>query len=141
MCELSLQVGAAAKVERAKRREDNLATVRKQEQQAKDYAAQVRFETRPDVRRVTREHFKARRDYVCEKERQKQEQDRQERQRNLDSFMSIRRPRPAQTPRAPARARRNRTCVSRSRRKNFHRSRRASGSGSETGFGNRGRSW
>ena len=72
-------VGIQAQEERRLRREATKATVRAQEQAAIDYAAQVRYDTRPDVRKETREYFQAQRDSKYKMERDKQEQDRAER--------------------------------------------------------------
>jgi hypothetical protein len=60
----------------------------RQAQQAKDFAEQVRFETRPEVRRVVREYFQARRDALGAAERDKQERDRREKARAQDEFLA-----------------------------------------------------
>lgn len=82
--ETAREAGIQAQIERRRHREEALATVRKQEQEAKDFAAQVRFETRPEVRKNTREFFQAQRDAVCAEERLQQQRDKmvQEHMRN-----------------------------------------------------------
>jgi hypothetical protein len=59
--DLSIAASIASKVERSQRREESLSTKRAQEDQAKHQAAQVRFETRPEVRQEGREMFQAQR--------------------------------------------------------------------------------
>ena len=73
--------------ERRRRREENMRTIRKQEKASRDYAAQVRFETRPEVRKETREYFQALRDDICAGEREKQMLDRKEREGNRQQFL------------------------------------------------------
>ena len=46
-----------------------MTTIRLQEQAARDFAARVRYETRPDVRNETREFFQAQRDDTCAEEK------------------------------------------------------------------------
>ena len=58
------EVGIQAQIERRRRREESLATVRQQTKAAQDFAAQVRFETRPEVRKETRDYFQAKRNKV-----------------------------------------------------------------------------
>ena len=64
-----------------------MTTIRLQEQAARDFAARVRYETRPDVRNETREFFQAQRDDTCAEERQKQEEDRQSRKASMEQYM------------------------------------------------------
>jgi hypothetical protein len=59
--DISIAASIASKVERSQRREESLSTKRAQEEQAKHQAAQVRFETRPEVRQEGREMFQAQR--------------------------------------------------------------------------------
>lgn len=59
--DISIAASIASKVERSQRREESLSTKRAQEDQAKHQAAQVRFETRPEVRQEGREMFQAQR--------------------------------------------------------------------------------
>ena len=59
--EHSMAASIASKVERSQRREHALSTKRREEQDAKDFAAQVRYETRPEVRQEGREMFQAQR--------------------------------------------------------------------------------
>ena len=66
----SMTAAVAGKVERAQRREQSLATKRFAQQQTQEYAAQVRFETRPLVRQESREYFQAQRDAIVAKEKQ-----------------------------------------------------------------------
>ena len=73
--ETARETGIQAQIERRRHREEALATVRKQEQAAKDYAANVRFETRPEVRKDTRDFFQAQRNAVCAEERLQQQRD------------------------------------------------------------------
>jgi hypothetical protein len=82
-------IAIKAKDERRRRREESLATVRAQEQAAKDFAAQVRFETRPDVRRETRDFFQAKRNAVYSEERDKQAQDRRRRGAENERFLAM----------------------------------------------------
>lgn len=79
-------IAAQAQVERRRRREESLATVRKQEQAAADFAARVRFETRPDVRHETREFFQAQRDALCASERDQQQANRRRREAQQKQF-------------------------------------------------------
>ena len=70
------QIAVQAQVDRARRREDSLRTVRSQEQAAKEFAERVKFETRPEVRQETREYFQAQRNAICASERETQEEHR-----------------------------------------------------------------
>ena len=65
-------IACKAQVERQQRREDALATVRKQEREAREFAERVKFETRPEVRELTRDYFQARRDAVYAEEKNRQ---------------------------------------------------------------------
>ena len=70
------KVAAQAKVERAQLRDATQATVRQQAQTTRDFAAQVRYETRPEVRHVSAKYFRTQRDRVCADERERQQADR-----------------------------------------------------------------
>ena len=83
----AVAVGLQAQEERRRRREESLKTVRKQEQAAKDFAAQVRYETRPDVRKETRDYFQAMRDGICASEKEKQNLDRKEIESHRQQFL------------------------------------------------------
>ena len=85
--ESAREAGIQAQIERRRHREEALATVRKQEQAAKDFAAQVRFETRPEVRKDTREFFQAQRDAVCAAERLQQERDKMVQEHARQQFL------------------------------------------------------
>ena len=69
----AIAIGLAAKHARAERKEETKATVRREEQAAKDYAAKVRYETRPEVRQEGASWFQAQRDQKAEESRQKKE--------------------------------------------------------------------
>ena len=69
-------VAQNAQVERARRREASLSTVRKQEHEAREFAQRVKFETRPAVRMETREFFRAQREAICAEERRRKHEDR-----------------------------------------------------------------
>lgn len=53
----------------------------------RNFAAQVRYETRPDVRKVTREHFQRQRDAVCAAEREKQAADKLARVKTHEQYL------------------------------------------------------
>lgn len=71
--ENAIAIGEAAKALRAERREEAKATVRLQEQAARDFTARVRYETRPEVRQESSSLFQHQRDAAAEAARQKQE--------------------------------------------------------------------
>ena len=79
--------GVKSQIERQRRREASLATVKAQEQAAREFAAQVKYETRPDVRKETRDYFQAQRDQKCAEERYHQELDRRKRQALRTEFL------------------------------------------------------
>jgi hypothetical protein len=79
-------IGEAAKIVRAQNKERTKATVRKQEQAAKDFAAHVRHETRPEVRQEGRELYQGMRDHVAAAERDKAEMDRREVEGMQDAY-------------------------------------------------------
>ena len=81
------RVKAQAKVDRAERRQESMTTIRLQEQAAKDFAARVRYETRAEIRKETRDFFQTQRDAVCTDERQKQEEDRRSRKLSMEQYM------------------------------------------------------
>lgn len=80
-------IALQAAEERRERREQSLATVRAQQQAARDFAAQVRHETRPEVRQVTRDYFRAQRDAVCAHERSMIAEGREIREDDKNNFM------------------------------------------------------
>ena len=80
-------IALQAAEERQERKEQSLATVRAQQKAARDFAAQVKYETRPDVRKETREFFQAQRKAVCAHERAMQAEGRALRDEENDSFM------------------------------------------------------
>ena len=71
--EHAVAIGEAAKVARAQRRERALATVRREEEAAREASAKVRYETRPEVRQESAALFEARRKALAEESRQKHE--------------------------------------------------------------------
>lgn len=73
--ENATQISEAAKVEREARRQAAKATVRMEEQAAKDYTANVRYETRRQVRQEGAEMFQRQRDAAAEARRQAVERD------------------------------------------------------------------
>jgi hypothetical protein len=73
--EQAIAIGEAAKIARAERKEIAKATVRREEQAARDFTSQVRYETRPDVRKVGADMFQAQRDLAAEEARQKAQRD------------------------------------------------------------------
>ena len=73
--ENAIAIGEAAKKSRAENKEKAKATVRREEQAAKDFTARVRYETRPEVRQVGASMFQAQRDGIAEAARQKAEAD------------------------------------------------------------------
>ena len=77
-------VALQAQQERSRRRDESLSTVRRQEQAARDFARHVKYETRPEVRRESRDFFRAQRDARGEEERAKKLEDRY--QRGWDHF-------------------------------------------------------
>ena len=60
--ESSAAASAEAKAERAERREQAKATQRAEEEQARQYTAKVRYETRPELRQEGRDMFQAQRE-------------------------------------------------------------------------------
>jgi len=81
-------IGQEAKVARAQRREQNKATVRAEEQAARDFAAKTRYETRPEVRQDSAEHFQAKRDQLAEEARQKAEEARLKAQAQRQAYLA-----------------------------------------------------
>lgn len=81
-------VGERAQVERRKRREESLATVRAQERSAREFAARVRHETRPEVRQETAHYFQAQRYAIVAEERDKQEQDKHTRRAQQTEYLA-----------------------------------------------------
>jgi hypothetical protein len=73
--EQAIAIGEAAKIARAERKEIAKATVRREEQAARDFTSQVRYETRPEVRKVGADMFQAQRDQAAEEARQKAQRD------------------------------------------------------------------
>ena len=71
----AIAIGEAAMQQRADRREQTKATVRREEQAAKDYTSQVRYETRPEVREEGAKMFQAQRNDIAEAARQKAQAD------------------------------------------------------------------
>lgn len=61
--------------------------MRAQEQAARDFAAQVQFETRPEVRKETRDFFHAQKEAIYASERQKQANDRRTRDEHNATFL------------------------------------------------------
>ena len=84
----------AAKIARAQRKEQTKATVRRQEQAAREYTAKVRYETRPEVRQESSAHFEAQRKAVARQQRQRAEHAKQavatKRQEYLDAANKMR---------------------------------------------------
>jgi hypothetical protein len=80
-------IALAAAEERRKRKEEALATVRKQTKATQDFAARVKHETRPEVREATRDFFQAKRDALAEKERALQQEGRMIREQDTQAFM------------------------------------------------------
>ena len=80
-------IALAAAEERRSRKEEALATVRKQTKAAQDFAARVKHETRPEVREATRDFFQAKRDALAEKERALQQEGRMIREQDNQAFM------------------------------------------------------
>jgi len=76
--EQAIAIGEAAKLARAERKEKTKVTVRREEQQAREYTAKVRYETRPEVRKEASAHFERQRKAVAEEGRQKAEHSRAE---------------------------------------------------------------
>ncbi len=72
--EHSMAASIASKVERSQRREQALSTKRAEEQAAQEYAAQVRYETRPEVRQEGREMFQAQRNATTAEVKRMQEE-------------------------------------------------------------------
>lgn len=91
--DLSIAASIASKVERSQRREESLSTKRAQEDQAKHQAAQVRFETRPEVRQEGREMFQAQRNATTAEVKQMLEENAlkiaQQKQAYLEKQISI----------------------------------------------------
>lgn len=73
--EHAVAIGEAAKIARAERKEIAKATVRREEQAAKDFTSQVRYETRPEVRQVGADMFQAQRDKAADDARAKARRD------------------------------------------------------------------
>lgn len=82
-----VMVALQAAEERRERREDNLKTVRAQQKATQDFAAQVKFQTRPAVRKLTRDFFQGQRNAIVANEKRKQEEDRQRRGELNAEFM------------------------------------------------------
>jgi len=80
-------IALQAAEERRKRREQSLATVRAQQQAARDFAAKVKYETRPAVRQETREFFQEQRNAVCAHERAMREEGRILREDEQNAFI------------------------------------------------------
>ena len=76
-----------AAAERAVRKEETLVTKRAQAQAAKDYAARVRYETRPALAQGSRAMFQSQREAVCAAERAQQGVNREKRSENLSQFL------------------------------------------------------
>jgi len=74
LAEHSMAASVATKVERSQRREQALSTKRSEEQLAKEYAAQVRYETRPEVRQEGRDMFQAQRNATTASVKRMQEE-------------------------------------------------------------------
>ena len=72
----AIAIGEAAKVARAERKEETKATVRRQEQAAREYTAKVRYETRPEVRQESSAHFQAQRLAIAKEARSNAERER-----------------------------------------------------------------
>ena len=83
----AIAVGLAAQEERRLRREASMATIRAQNQEVRNYAARVRYETRPEVRKDTRDFFQAKRDAAYRTEKMMQEVDRKERDKRTEAFL------------------------------------------------------
>ena len=73
--EQAIATGKAAKIARAKRKEQTKATVRREVEAARNYTAQVRYETRPEVRREGAEMFQQQRNRSAEETREQSEAD------------------------------------------------------------------
>lgn len=66
-------IGEAAKLARAERKEQTKATVRREEQEAREYTAKVRHETRPEVRHEASQHFVKQRKALADAIRERSE--------------------------------------------------------------------
>ena len=87
--ENAVKIGEAAKVARAERREQAKATVRREEQAARDFTARVRHETRPEVRQESKNLFQQQRDAVAEAARVKLEHERTEVQAQRTAYLNM----------------------------------------------------
>lgn len=85
----AIAIGLAAQKARAERKEETKATVRREEQAAKDYAAKVRYETRPEVREEGASFFQALRTEAAENARQKAQVEREDVLRARDAYQQM----------------------------------------------------
>lgn len=81
-------IAIQAQADRARHKEESLQTVRAQEKAKKEYAAQVRYETRPAVRQRTRDFYQASRDAMYRAEKIREEENRAIREAQLEEFLS-----------------------------------------------------
>ena len=73
--EQAVAIGEAAKVARAERKEKTKATVRREEQAAREYTARIKHETRPELRQMSRRVFQEQRDAIAYAEKLQSERD------------------------------------------------------------------
>ena len=91
--EHAIQIGEAAKILRAERKEQAKATVREQEIAAREYTARIRYETRPEVREESHDLFQQQRNAAAEAARKKLDKERRDvmkqREKYLDSASQV----------------------------------------------------
>ena len=87
--EQAIQIGAQAKIARAERREQAKATVKREEQAAKEYTERVRYETRPEVRKEGKDLFQAQRDAIAAEAREKLEEERRQMAVQRERYMNM----------------------------------------------------
>lgn len=85
--ETANMIAAKAAAERAARRDETLKTVRDTDKAKRDYTARVRYETRPAVRRESREIFQAQRNATYAAEVRQKEKNRSKRQEQHERFL------------------------------------------------------